>query len=427
MDRGRPALRAAVSLSAVLTARGRSHAAPGPPRPSKPMTAETRTASRQRRRRRGATSASCGIAARSSSSPSSALWSRSWSATCSTAMDERGLGVRPRLPDAPRPASRSPSRSIPYSADRHLRRRRFLVGLLNTLLVSVVGHRARHDPRARRRRRAAVAQLAREPNSPARLRRAVPQHAAARPALRHLLRRLPAAAAGRRDRIRCSATSCSSTSAASSCPGPQAGDAFGAWLAVVAAGVVAAIGACWHRRRREERRPIRRCTCAPSASSRWSACRVLGWFVVGGAPLTFELPVARAVQLRGRPGALAGVHGAARRPGALHRGVHRRDRARRHPGRAPRASSRRPARSACREGQMLRLVVLPQALRIIVPPLTSQYLNLIKNSSLADRHRLPGPVQRQHDDGEPDRPAGGGHRARHGRPTSPSAWSRRCS
>jgi general L-amino acid transport system permease protein len=34
-------------------------------------------------------------------------------------------------------------------------------------------------------------------------------------------------------------------------------------------------------------------------------------------------------------------------------------------------------------GQTLRLVVFPQALRIIVPPLTSQYLNLIKNSSLA--------------------------------------------
>ncbi|MET0358987.1 MAG: amino acid ABC transporter permease [Pararhizobium sp.] len=30
-----------------------------------------------------------------------------------------------------------------------------------------------------------------------------------------------------------------------------------------------------------------------------------------------------------------------------------------------------------------RLVVLPQAMRIIIPPLTSQYLNLIKNSSLA--------------------------------------------
>ena len=31
----------------------------------------------------------------------------------------------------------------------------------------------------------------------------------------------------------------------------------------------------------------------------------------------------------------------------------------------------------------LRLVVVPQALRIIIPPLTSQYLNLTKNSSLA--------------------------------------------
>jgi general L-amino acid transport system permease protein len=33
-------------------------------------------------------------------------------------------------------------------------------------------------------------------------------------------------------------------------------------------------------------------------------------------------------------------------------------------------------------GQMLRLVVIPQAMRIIIPPLTSQYLNLTKNSSL---------------------------------------------
>ena len=31
----------------------------------------------------------------------------------------------------------------------------------------------------------------------------------------------------------------------------------------------------------------------------------------------------------------------------------------------------------------LRLVVIPQAMRVIIPPLTSQYLNLTKNSSLA--------------------------------------------
>jgi general L-amino acid transport system permease protein len=34
-------------------------------------------------------------------------------------------------------------------------------------------------------------------------------------------------------------------------------------------------------------------------------------------------------------------------------------------------------------GLVMRLVILPQALRVIIPPLTSQYLNLTKNSSLA--------------------------------------------
>jgi len=34
-------------------------------------------------------------------------------------------------------------------------------------------------------------------------------------------------------------------------------------------------------------------------------------------------------------------------------------------------------------GLTLRLVVIPQAMRVIIPPLTSQYLNLVKNSSLA--------------------------------------------
>lgn len=33
--------------------------------------------------------------------------------------------------------------------------------------------------------------------------------------------------------------------------------------------------------------------------------------------------------------------------------------------------------------RMLKLIIIPQALRVIIPPLTSQYLNLVKNSSLA--------------------------------------------
>lgn len=36
-----------------------------------------------------------------------------------------------------------------------------------------------------------------------------------------------------------------------------------------------------------------------------------------------------------------------------------------------------------RKSLVMRLILLPQALRVIVPPLTSQYLNLVKNSSLA--------------------------------------------
>jgi general L-amino acid transport system permease protein len=46
-----------------------------------------------------------------------------------------------------------------------------------------------------------------------------------------------------------------------------------------------------------------------------------------------------------------------------------------------------------RSGTTLRLVVMPQAMRVIIPPLTSQYLNLIKNSSLAVAIGYPDLVQ----------------------------------
>ena len=43
-------------------------------------------------------------------------------------------------------------------------------------------------------------------------------------------------------------------------------------------------------------------------------------------------------------------------------------------------------------GQILKLVVMPQALRIIIPPTTNQYLNLTKNSSLAAAIAYPDVV-----------------------------------
>ncbi|MGA7005391.1 MAG: amino acid ABC transporter permease [Pseudolabrys sp.] len=46
-----------------------------------------------------------------------------------------------------------------------------------------------------------------------------------------------------------------------------------------------------------------------------------------------------------------------------------------------------------RPGPTLRLIVVPQAMRVIIPPLTSQYLNLTKNSSLAVAIGYPDLVQ----------------------------------
>jgi len=46
-----------------------------------------------------------------------------------------------------------------------------------------------------------------------------------------------------------------------------------------------------------------------------------------------------------------------------------------------------------RPGPTLRLIVIPQAMRVIIPPLTSQYLNLTKNSTLAVAIGYPDLVQ----------------------------------
>jgi general L-amino acid transport system permease protein len=49
----------------------------------------------------------------------------------------------------------------------------------------------------------------------------------------------------------------------------------------------------------------------------------------------------------------------------------------------PRGQTEAASALGLRRGLTLRLVIIPQALRVIVPPLTNQYLNLTKNSSLA--------------------------------------------
>ena len=49
----------------------------------------------------------------------------------------------------------------------------------------------------------------------------------------------------------------------------------------------------------------------------------------------------------------------------------------------PRGQTEAASALGLSRGRLLRLVVVPQALRLVIPPLTSQWLNIIKNSSLA--------------------------------------------
>jgi general L-amino acid transport system permease protein len=58
-----------------------------------------------------------------------------------------------------------------------------------------------------------------------------------------------------------------------------------------------------------------------------------------------------------------------------------------------RGQSEAAAALGLRRGQILNLIIIPQAKRVIIPPLTNQYLNLTKNSSLAVAIGYPDFVQ----------------------------------
>lgn len=164
-------------------------------------------------------------------------------------------------------------------------------------------------------------------------------------------------------------------------PAPAADVGFGLWLASIVAGIVALVAARAVAGRREEAgRDAGRLRLAG-----WIglvALPVIGWFVAGGAPLTFELPVPERFNIVGGlrlspefSALLIGlvVYTAAFIGEIVRGGIQA---VRRGQGEAARALG-------LSERQVLRLVIFPQAMRIIVPPLTSQYLNLTKNSSLA--------------------------------------------
>lgn len=164
-------------------------------------------------------------------------------------------------------------------------------------------------------------------------------------------------------------------------PSPQFGDTFPAWAAFAALGIVGAILASIVARRLEAAgRPTYRLRLIGLIGL--FVVPAVGWLLVGGAPVGAELPVREQFNFRGglalSPEFTALLLGlvlyTAAFIGEVVRGGIQ----------AVRRGQLEAARAlGLSEADTLRLVVFPQALRIIVPPLTSQYLNLTKNSSLA--------------------------------------------
>lgn len=163
-------------------------------------------------------------------------------------------------------------------------------------------------------------------------------------------------------------------------PRPIPQDGFGL---VVAAAVIAVVGALlllrWARRRQvlTGQRP-------PAGRIALSLVLVLpvAAFLVAGAPLSWELPMLGGFNFRGGivilPELAAlllalSIYTAAFIAEIVRAGILA----------VPRGQTEAALALGLRRTQILRLVVIPQSLRIIIPPLTSQYLNLLKNSSLA--------------------------------------------
>jgi len=173
-------------------------------------------------------------------------------------------------------------------------------------------------------------------------------------------------------------------------PRPEFAAGFGY---VVAAGIfgVAATAAIrlWARRRQDR-------TGEPVRLLWWAAALIVGVpaavFLAAGAPLSFSVPqmgrfnIIGGVEILPEFAALLlalTIYTAAFIAEAVRAGVLA----------VPAGQIEAAQALGLRSGTTLRLVTVPQAMRVIVPPLTSQYLNLIKNSSLAVAIGYPDLVQ----------------------------------
>ncbi len=109
---------------------------------------------------------------------------------------------------------------------------------------------------------------------------------------------------------------------------------------------------------------------------------LLSWFLLPGNPYTLEYPELVGLRIEGGArltpefaGILFGL--------VLYTAAFIADIVRAGILAVPKGQLEAAKASGLTQAQVLRLVILPQAMRVIIPPLTNQYLNLAKNSSLA--------------------------------------------
>lgn len=157
-------------------------------------------------------------------------------------------------------------------------------------------------------------------------------------------------------------------------------EALGSWLWFVAAGAAVAVVVAFRIRRRLERedRPGFPILYAIPA---WLAVALIGR-AIAGAPFTFELPELQRFNFAGgtrlSPEFVGLFLGLSVYTGAFIAEVVRGGIQAVHKGQREAAAA-----LGLRPFEVMVLIVIPQAFRVIIPPMTSQYLNLAKNSSLA--------------------------------------------
>ena len=164
-------------------------------------------------------------------------------------------------------------------------------------------------------------------------------------------------------------------------PAPVPISTFGAWIVFVVVGIVLA-GVLRIALGRYQLKTGRTTYPVATAIVVLLALPTVGWFLVGESPLVADVPVMGKFNFTG--GMQLTVEYAALLTGlVIYTGAFIAEVVRAGILAVDRGQFDAARAVGLNNMQVLRLVVFPQAMRVILPPLISQYLNLTKNSSLA--------------------------------------------